>query len=118
MIACPFNWLFERKYYGRILIARPFEDHVVDHVIVIDSRRWPSLIYYSSDLYPITLSSSALFHYSGPGANKVKVVDLYEMFRHQKKYEISDKIEQELLFLPRGSAPQLNFRIITSVLIA
>ena len=64
-IACRFNWLFEKKYYGRIFVARLFEAHVVDHVIAIDSRRWPSLIYDTSDLYPITLSSSALFRCAG-----------------------------------------------------
>ena len=103
-IACRFNWLFEEKCYVRIFTARLFEAHVEDHVIVIDSRRWPSLLYDSSDLYPITLSSSALFHCAGPGANKVKIVDLYEVFRRQRKYEISDEFEQKLLFLPRGSA--------------
>ena len=46
-ISCRFNWLFEKEYYGRIFIARLFEAHVVDHVIVIDCRRWPSLIYDS-----------------------------------------------------------------------
>ena len=60
-IAYRFNWLFEKKYYGRIFVAHLFEAHVVDHVIVIDSRRWPSLIYDPSDLYPITLSAPALF---------------------------------------------------------
>ena len=103
-IACRFNWLFEKKYYDRIFIARLFEDHIVVHVTVIDSRRCPSLIYDSSDLYPITLSSSSLFHCTGPGANKVKIVDLYELFRHEQKYEIRDEFEQELLTLPRGSA--------------
>ena len=104
-IACRFNWLFEKKYYGSIFVARLFEAHVVDHVIVIDSRRWPSLIYDSSDLCPIMLSSLALFHCAGPGANKVKIVDLYEVFGHQRKHEICDEFEQELLTLPRGSAP-------------
>ena len=95
--ACRFNWLFEKKYYGHVFIARLFEAHVVDHVIVIDSRRWHSLIYDSSDLYPIKLSSRALFHCAGPGANKVKIVDLYEVFRHQQKHEIGDEFEQEFL---------------------
>ena len=52
-IAFRFNWLFEKKYYGRIFIARLFEAHIVDDVIVIESRRWPGLIYDSSDLYSI-----------------------------------------------------------------
>ena len=104
LISYRFNWLFEKEYYGRVFIARLFEAHVVDHVIVIDSRRWPSLIYDSSDLYPIMLYSLALFHCAGPGASKVKIADLYEVFRHQRKYEVSDEFEQELLTLPRGSA--------------
>ena len=104
-IACRFNWLFEKEYYGRIFIARLFETHVVDHVIVIDSRRWPSLIYDSSDLYPIMLSSQALFHCAGPGANKVKIVDLCEVLRYQRKYETNHRIKRELLFLPRVPAP-------------
>ena len=104
-IACCFNWLFEKKYYGHIFIAPLFEAQVGDHVIVIDSRRWSSLIYDSSDLSPITLSSPDLFHCAGPGANKFKIFDLYEVFRHQRKHEISDEFEQELLTLPRGSVP-------------
>ena len=118
LIACRFNWLFEKEYYGRISIARLFEAHIVDHVILIDSRRWPSLIYDSSDLYPITLSSSTTFNYAGPGANKVKIVDLYEVFRHQQKHETSVEVERELLALPGVLAPRLNLRIIISVLIA
>ena len=105
LIACRFNWLFEKEYYGRIFIARLFEAHIVDCVIVIDSRRWPSLTYDSFDLYPITLSSLATFNCAGPGANKVKIVDLYEVFRHQRKYETSDEVERELLALLGGSAP-------------
>ena len=37
-VACRFNWLFEKEYYRQIFIARLFEAHIVDHVIVIDSR--------------------------------------------------------------------------------
>ena len=61
-IACRFDWLFEKKHYGRIFIGRLFEAHIVDHEKVIDSRRWTSLIYDFSILYPITLSSLAFFH--------------------------------------------------------
>ena len=104
-IACRYNWLFEKRYYSHLFIARLFEAHVVGHVIVIDPRRWPSLTYDSSDLHPITLLSPALFHCAGPRANKVKIVDLFEVFRHQRKHEISDGFEQELLSLPRESAP-------------
>ena len=95
--ACRFNWLFEKEYYGRIFIARLFETYIVDQVIVIDSKRWPSLIYGSSDLYPIMLSSSALFHCAGPGAKKLKIVDLYEAHRYQRKYEASDEFKQKHL---------------------
>ena len=105
LAACRFNWLFEKEYHGRIFIARLFEAHIVDHVIVIDSRRWSSLIYDSSDLYPIMLSSSALFYCAGPGAKKVKIVDLYEVHRYQRKYEASDGFKHKHLDLPRASAP-------------
>ena len=44
-----------------------------------------------------------------PGANKVKIVDLYEVFRQQQKYEINDELKQELLTLPRGSASPAQF---------
>ena len=103
--ACRFNWLFEKEHYGRIFIARLFEAHISDHVVVIDSRQWPSLIYDSSDLYPIMLCSSALFHCAGPGAKKVKIVDLYKVHRYQRKYEASDEFKQKHLDLPRASAP-------------
>ena len=104
-----FNWLFEKEYYGHIFIARLLEAQIVDHVIVIDSRLWNTLIYGSSDLCPILLSSSGLFHCAGPGANKVKIVDLYEVLRHQKKYETCYELKQQLLVLPRRSAPTVVF---------
>ena len=117
-IACRFNWLFEKKYYGRIFNAHLFEAYIVDHVIVIDSRRWNFLIYDSPDKYPITLSSSALFFYAGLGENKVKIIDLYEVFTRQRIYEIRHEVERELLTSLRVSAPRLNLRIITSIVIA
>ena len=104
-LAYRFDWLFEKEYYWREFIALVFEGHIVDQVIVVDSIRWPSLTHDSYDLYPITLSSPALFHCTGPGANKFKIVDLYEVFRRQRKYEISDDVEQEIFTLPQGSAP-------------
>ena len=75
-------------------MARLFESNIVDHMVLIDSIRWPSPIYDSSDLYPMMVSLSALFHCAGPGANKVKIVDLYEVLRHQRKYETSNKVKQ------------------------
>ena len=104
-IDCRFNWLFEKKCYGRTFLAHLFETHIVDHVIVIDSRRWLSLMYDFSDLYRIMLSSQALFHCTGPGANKVKIVDLYEVLRYQRKYETSNGTKREIIPLPRGSSP-------------
>ena len=35
-----FNRLFEKYYYGRVVIVRLFEAGVVDHVVAIDSPRW------------------------------------------------------------------------------
>ena len=87
-------------------------------MIVIDSRRCLSLIYDSSDLYPITLSSSSVFHCAGTEPNKVKIVDLHELFRHRRKYEISDEVEREIFALLRGSALRINLRTIISLLIA
>ncbi len=55
-----FNWLFEKRIHGRIYFARLYEAGVVEHLVVIDSRRWPSLIYDSCDPYPLILPSSSL----------------------------------------------------------
>ena len=63
----------------------------------------------SFDLYPIMLSSSALFRCAGPGVKKVKIVDLYEVHRYQRKYEESDEFKQKHLDLPSGSAPLAHF---------
>ena len=95
--ACLSNWLFEKEQYGRIIIARLFESPNVDKVLVIDSRWWPRLMYDSSDLYLITLSPSALFQCARPWTYKVRIVDLYEVFRHQSKYEAGDEVKRELL---------------------
>ena len=42
-----FNWLFAKPIHGHVYPARLYEAGVVDHLVVIDSRRWPSLIYDS-----------------------------------------------------------------------
>ena len=34
-VACRFNWLFKKQYYGRIFIARLLESLIVDRVILI-----------------------------------------------------------------------------------
>ncbi len=42
-----FNWLFDKRIHGHIYLARLYEAGVVDHLVVIDSRQWPSLIFNS-----------------------------------------------------------------------
>lgn len=96
-----FNWLFEKKYYGRIFVARLFEAHFLDDGILIDSRRCTSRMYNSSDLHTVMLSSSGPCHSARPGVNKVKIVDLFEVLRYQRKYKTSDEFKQGLLYLPR-----------------
>ena len=66
-----FNWLFENRIHGHVYLARLYEAGVVDHLVVIDYRRWPSLIYDSCDPYLLVLSSTSLFQRSGPDAEKV-----------------------------------------------
>ncbi len=34
-----FDWLFEKAYYGRVYIIRLYEAGIVDHVVLLDSRR-------------------------------------------------------------------------------
>ena len=52
-VACRLKLLFEKEYYRRIFIARLIDAHIVDHVIAIELRLWASLIFDSSDSYPI-----------------------------------------------------------------
>ncbi len=61
-----FNWLFNKRIHGHLYIARLYEAGVVDHLVFIDSRQWPSLIYDSCDPYQLILSSHSLFQCSGP----------------------------------------------------
>ena len=98
-----FNWLFEKSYYGKVIIVRLFEAGVVDHVVVIDSRRWPSFIYDPCDPFPILCSSLTLFYCGGPDACKVKVRELYEVFRHPRSRENPEVVKYDLLQMPRGS---------------
>ncbi len=56
-----FNWLFSKRRQGRLYIARLYEAGIVDHLVLIDSGQWPSLIYDPCDLYRMILSSYSLF---------------------------------------------------------
>ncbi len=44
-----FNWLFSKRIHGHLYIDRLYEAGVVDHLVLIDYRQWPSLIYDSYD---------------------------------------------------------------------
>ena len=44
-----FNWLFDKRIHRHIYLARLHKAGEVDHLVVIDSRQWPSLIYDSCD---------------------------------------------------------------------
>lgn len=63
------------------------EAGVVDHILVLDCRRSPRLIYDSAKPYPIYLSSSTLYLFGGPNVKKLKVTSMYEVFRHQRHKE-------------------------------
>ncbi len=67
-----FNWVFDKYIHGHLHLSRLYEAVVVHDFVVIDSRRWPSLIYHSCNPYPLILSSSSLFQCGGPDANKRK----------------------------------------------
>ncbi len=45
------NWLFDKRIHGRFFLARLYEAGIVDHLVVIDSRWWLSLIYDFFDLH-------------------------------------------------------------------
>ncbi len=49
-----FNWLGDKRIHGRVQLARLYQACIVDHLIVIDSKHWLSLIYDSCDPYPLT----------------------------------------------------------------
>ncbi len=67
-----FNWLFENLIHGRIYFARLYEATDVNHLLVIDSTQWRSLIYDSCDRYLLIHSSCSLFQCSGPDESKTK----------------------------------------------
>lgn len=98
-----FNWIFNKELYRRLYVLRLNEPGIVDHVVIVDCRQWPSLIYDSADLYPVSFSSISLFFCAGPDASKVKVSNMYEIFRHQRRGE--DKISTKRIStaMPRGS---------------
>ena len=54
-----------------------FETNTIGHVIVVDHRQWPSLVYDSADKFPIIMLSVAIFKCAGPDAMKAKVIKLY-----------------------------------------
>lgn len=104
-----FNWLFHKRIHGRIYLARLYEAGIVDHLIVIDSRKWPSLIYDSCDCYPLILTSTVLFHCGGPEVDKVKIIQLYEVVRNRRSGEKPEQLRRKLLAMPRGTKrPRLN----------
>ncbi len=101
-----FNWLFDKNYHGHVFVIRLFEARLVDHVVVLDSRRWPSLIYDPCDPFPIVLSSTTLFECGGRKDCKVKMAEMDEVFRHRHTGEKPKQVEDKLFQLPRGSEPE------------
>ena len=59
-IVCRFNWLFEKKYYASIFIARLFEAHIADHVIVIAQDDGP-VLYTTVPIYILSRYHRHLF---------------------------------------------------------
>ncbi len=97
-----FNLLFDMRIHGHIYLARFYEAGVVDHLVVINSRQWPGLIYDSCDQYTLILSSSPLFQCGAPDANKMKITQLYEVIRNRGSGEKTKHLKQQLLTMPRG----------------
>ena len=97
-----FNWLFSTMYHGHVFLDQLFECGIVDHVVLIYSRRWPALIYDPADTHPIVLSSISLFHRTGPDSDKVKVTSLHEVVRLRRTSEKPRYLRRKLLSMPRG----------------
>ena len=97
------NWLLDMQIHGHVYIARLYEASIVDNLVVIDSSRWPSLFYDSCDPYSLILSSSSLFQCGVPDANKVKIIQLYEVIRNRRSGEKPRDLKRKLLSMPRGA---------------
>ena len=102
------NWLFDKRIHGHVYIARLYEAGVVEHLVVIDSRRWPSLIYDSCDSYHLILSSSSLFQCGGPDADEVKIIQFYEVIRNCRSGEKPKDLKRKLVSMPRGANRSRN----------
>ncbi len=81
---------------------------MVDHLVVLDSRRWPGLIYDSCDPHPLILSSQSLFHCGGPDVVNLKIIQLYEVIRARRAGEKPKNLKRQLLSMPRGVKRQRN----------
>ncbi len=82
-----FNSLFGKRIHGHIYIARLCEAYIVDHLVDIDPRRWPSLVYDSCNIYALILSSFSLFQCGRPDSDKVKIIQLYEVICNRRSGE-------------------------------
>ncbi len=95
-----FNCLVERRIHEHIYLACLNESGVVDYLVVIDSRRWPSLIYDSCYPYPLMLSSTSFFQCRRPDAEKVKIMQLYAVIRNRRSGERPRNLKRRRLSMP------------------
>ena len=95
-----FNCLLGKRIHGQIYLARLFEAGIIENLVVIDSRMWPSLSYDSWDPYPLVLSSSALFQQGDPDASKSKLFNFMKFSVTVEQEKIEKNLKSQHVSMP------------------
>lgn len=92
-----------------MLLVRLAEPSIVEHVVSVDYRQWPGLIYDSADPYPLYLSSISLYHCGGPDDLKLRVTHMYEIIRYRRRKEDTGPLTRKMFALQKGDKRSRSF---------
>ena len=85
--------LYNKTAINGVFLVRLKQTHVCDHVVVIDARKWPRLIFDSAEKFPLLLSPTSVLLCGGEDFKCVFISEVYRVVV-QPKGKRSRKVKQ------------------------
>ena len=75
--------LYTKTAINGVYLVRMKQTHVCDHVIVIDARKWPRLIFDSAERFPLMLSKTSILLCGGEDSTLTYILEAYKVVIQQ-----------------------------------